>query len=159
MKSELDPVYESVTRRGYLQVWQRPYARASRDHENRDLLQLFVLSCTKFHDNTTEKHLSSLRSYKTSSSAILLPKCAPRLDQNIVIQLTSPGQIKTTLPPMLERAVVADGPGRAQRARHKSSLLMELPPEIRCEIFRYLLSTRYTKRPLVHYDDVSNHGY
>lgn len=81
----------------------------------------------------------------------------PRLDQNIVSQLTSPGQI--TLPPVMEKAVVADGLGQVQRARQRRSLLMELPSDIRCEIFRYLLSTRYTKRPLGYYDDVSNHRY
>lgn len=157
MKSEVDRVHKSVTRRDYWQVWQRPYARGFRDHENKNLLRFFVLSNTKHQDNTTENRSSSLRSWKTSSRATLLPKCDPRLDQNIVSLLTSPGQI--TLLPMLKRAVVADGRGQIQPAGQRSPLLMELPSEIRCEIFRYLLSTRYTKRPLSYYDDVSNHRY
>ena len=40
---------------------------------------------------------------------------------------------------MLERAAVAVGLGQIQRAGQESSLLMKLPPEIRCKIFRYLL--------------------
>ena len=58
---------------------------------------------------------------------------------------------------MMETAVVADGLGQAQRARQKTSLFMQLPSEIRCKIFRYLLSTRYNKRPLDYYDDVGFH--
>ena len=57
---------------------------------------------------------------------------------------------------MSERAAVAEGPGKFQGTRQKQSLLMKLPSEIRCEIFRYLLSTKYTKRPLTYYDDMSN---
>ena len=79
---------------------------------------------------------------------------APGLDNDIFPRLTSPDQ--STLPPMSERAVVALGLGQVQQARQEFSLLMELPSEIRCKIFRYLLSTRYTKRPLTYYDDVSN---
>ena len=58
---------------------------------------------------------------------------------------------------MMEKAVVANGLGQAQLPRQRTSLLIALPSEIRCEIFRYLLSTRYTKRPLGYYDDVSIH--
>lgn len=58
---------------------------------------------------------------------------------------------------MSERAAVAVGLGQVQQAGQELSLLMELPPEIRCKIFRYLLSTSYTKRPLGSYDDVSNY--
>lgn len=138
-------------------MWQRPYVREFRDHENKNLLQLFVLSSSKLQDNTTEKRSSSLRSCKVSSRVTLLPKSAPRLDQNIISQPTGPGQI--TPPPMMERAVVADSIGEVQRGCQRRSILLELPPEIRCEIFRYLLSTRYTKRPRVCYDDVSYYRY
>ena len=55
----------------------------------------------------------------------------------------------------MERAIVADGLGQVKRADQRGPLLMELPSEIRCKIFRYLLSTRYTKRSLGYYDDVS----
>ena len=128
-----------------------------RDHKNKNLLQLLVLSSTRLQDNTTEKRSLLLKGYKTSFSATLLPKCAPRLDQNRISQLTISGQITTTLPPMMEKAVVADSLGQVQRADQRGPLLMALPSEIRCKIFRYLLSTRYTKRSLGYYDDVSIH--
>ena len=60
---------------------------------------------------------------------------------------------------MMERAEVTDGLVRVQQSLQRRSLFMELPSEIRCEIFRYLLSTSYTNRPLGYYDEVSNHRY
>ena len=72
-------------------------------------------------------------------------------------QLTSPEQ--SALPSMSERAAVAVGLGQFQRAGQDLSLLMKISPEIRYKIFRYLLSTSYTKRLLGYYDDVSNRRY